>query len=402
MQFEVPTLPCLFHFLGSSGNLVTGITINGLTLTGAASTLFYDHITPSGGDWGIASGMGAILLEYASLNTISYCLFTRIDGNGVFLNGWNVRNTVYRNEFNYVSESGIVSLGYTDPGKPWSVALQNQPINNTISYNLCHEMGYDEKQISCYFQAISGGAVVENNIFYNIPRAGFNFNDGAPPGGTIVRNNLGFNTCSESQDHGPFNSWSRVPYIGADGSSLGAFSELSYNFLVANYGANGGSMDNDDGSSRYRMFSNFWVYGGHKSDFDGNQKLSYNNVMAFANVYGPVCMGAGMTTKGSDSHGVPWSEGYFNNTCILSDAGSQYLSIGSCSPVPADFNFIVGNNSIYAPNADVVVDCGSSMSFQSWIATGIDVGTTVHDLPSSQQIIAWGAAILNMPQSLVP
>lgn len=47
--------------------------------------------------------------------------------------------------------------------------------------------------------------------------------------------------------------------------------ELSGNFFVANYGANGGAADNDDGSSRYHIHRNFWVYGGSKSDFDGHQ-----------------------------------------------------------------------------------------------------------------------------------
>lgn len=37
--------------------------------------------------------------------------------------------------------------------------------------------------------------------------------------------------------------------------------QIGHNFMVANYGANGGAVDNDDGSSRYRNHDNFWVYG---------------------------------------------------------------------------------------------------------------------------------------------
>ncbi len=36
------------------------------------------------------------------------------------------------------------------------------------------------------------------------------------------------------------------------------FYEISFNFFVANYGADGGAVDNDDGSSRYLEHDNFW------------------------------------------------------------------------------------------------------------------------------------------------
>ncbi len=38
------------------------------------------------------------------------------------------------------------------------------------------------------------------------PRAGLG-------GGNVIRNNLLWNSCRESQDHGPINTWSRVPYV---------------------------------------------------------------------------------------------------------------------------------------------------------------------------------------------
>lgn len=153
-----------------------------------------------------------------------------------------------------------------------------------------------------------------------------------------------------------------------------------------------------DGSSRYYEHDNFWVYGGHKSDFDGHQKISYNNVMAFANVYGPRCMGIGMPVKGNDTFGVPYDEGYYNNTCILADAGDEYLGIGGCSTDPAAYAVITHDNRVYAPNASVTVNCGKTMTFEQWTATGLDPGTTVADLPTSATIIGWAAALLGIPQ----
>ena len=39
---------------------------------------------------------------------------------------------------------------------------------------------------------------------------------------------------------------------------------INKNFMVANYGPNGGCIDNDDGSSFYNITSNFFVFGPSK------------------------------------------------------------------------------------------------------------------------------------------
>ena len=43
----------------------------------------------------------------------------------------------------------------------------------------------------------------KNNVHFNGPRAGLNFNDGFGGGDEITRNLL-LNTCRESSDHGPY------------------------------------------------------------------------------------------------------------------------------------------------------------------------------------------------------
>jgi hypothetical protein len=57
--------------------------------------------------------------------------------------------------------------------------------------------------------------------------------------------------------------------------------------------ADGGCLDNDDGSSYYHIHHNFCVYGGHKCDFDGNKKISSDNIHAFPSVYGTTCLNIG-------------------------------------------------------------------------------------------------------------
>ena len=65
----------------------------------------------------------------------------------------------------------------------------------------------------------------------------------------------------------------RVPYLttirNGTVSPIMADNVISSNLMVAGGGANGGAIDNDDGSSFYSIHDNFFVYGGHKSDFDG-------------------------------------------------------------------------------------------------------------------------------------
>eukprot|EP01043_Picozoa_sp_COSAG02_P027396 COSAG02_NODE_1615_length_11668_cov_6.226294_1_plen_111_part_10 len=95
---------------------------------------------------------------------------------------------------------------------------------------------------------------------------------------------------------GAFNSWDRLPYIteirnGETPSTIPAWNNMHHNMIVANYAADGGCLDNDDGSSYYDIHHNYCVYGGHKSDFDGNSKISSFNLHVYPSVYGSKCFG---------------------------------------------------------------------------------------------------------------
>ena len=117
-------------------------------------------------------------------------------------------------------------------------------------------------------------------------------------GGSIVTENLGYNTCRESSAHAVFNSWDRQPFLTDVGQKAPepdlnpAYNTISRNFFIGNYGASM-SIDNDDGSSYYYITDNFEVYGGHKSNFGGHNKLRSGAVIPFSKVYQEgLCMGA--------------------------------------------------------------------------------------------------------------
>eukprot|EP00051_Salpingoeca_urceolata_P018464 m.259210 g.259210 ORF g.259210 m.259210 type:complete len:190 (-) comp19202_c0_seq9:28-597(-) len=166
----------------------------------------------------------------------------------------------------------MAGWGYTDEHDGTS---GEQPRFTTLVNNVCHEIGAFQLQSSCWFQAKTAQTTVSGNLFYNGPRAGINFNDGFG-GGNVVKDNVIFNQCRQSGDHGPINSWDRQLYWTdvRDGPSKPgwnpAFSHVHGNVIIANYGGSQG-FDNDDGSSWYDIHDNV-IYGeGLKQDYGGEQ-----------------------------------------------------------------------------------------------------------------------------------
>jgi len=135
-------------------------------------------------------------------------------------------------------------------------------------------------QSSCVFQAKTATTTIENNLFYNGPRAGINFNDHFG-GGDNVTGNVIFNQCRESGDHGPMNSWDRQPFFtdlrDPAGSWNPLFTETSRNIIIATYGGSQG-FDNDDGSTWEHIHDNV-IYGeGLKQDYGGHDSIYENNL----------------------------------------------------------------------------------------------------------------------------
>jgi len=127
------------------------------------------------------------------------------------------------------------------------------------------------KQTSAYFQSVAHHTTILGNVIYNGPRAGICFNDGFI-GGDVVQSNLLFNLVRESGDHGPFNSWDRLPYIwstngfnvfiGTDSHTISNNFIMNRNFLGTTFGSR--CLDHDDGSTQYFDDQNVCLYGSIK------------------------------------------------------------------------------------------------------------------------------------------
>ena len=213
--FTVPAVKAVFNVTGvSQSQPIRDITITGLGIRDTAYTYMDPHSIPSGGDWTLERS-AVVFIENAVGVDVTYNVFERVDGNAVLLSGFVRNTTVAYNEFAWIGATAVASWGDTDdlndvdsalpPGYGADGTAGNQPRGNKVSYNLCRELGIWEKQSSCYTQFKSSENVVNGNIMFNGPRAHVNFNDGYR-GGALLSQNLIFNSCRESGDHGPFNS----------------------------------------------------------------------------------------------------------------------------------------------------------------------------------------------------
>ena len=198
-SFEVPLLRCLVRISGTPEAPVTGVTLAGITFTSAAASILTKRGVPTGGDWSIAR-VGALTVEGANGLVLQDLNFTRLDGNAISLNGWNRDTIITGCEFAWLGESAVASWGRADGA---DARRGTQPLRTSMTGCVCREIGILEKQSSCYFGALSGGATIAGNLFFNMPRAAVCFEDDAL-GGSLVTRNLVFNTCRESQDHGPY------------------------------------------------------------------------------------------------------------------------------------------------------------------------------------------------------
>jgi len=91
-----------------------------------------------------------------------------------------------------------------------------------------------------------------------------------------------------------------------------------------------------------------------------------------------------------------FAEAYSGNKCVL--AGTQYLDLGEGCTTDASRlvnKIILGNNTVYAPG-DVTVNCGKTYTFAQWAALGLDKGSSVLPLPTTDTIIGWARQTLQM------
>eukprot|EP00658_Telonema_sp_P-2_P085306 TRINITY_DN9700_c0_g1_i1.p1 TRINITY_DN9700_c0_g1~~TRINITY_DN9700_c0_g1_i1.p1 ORF type:complete len:811 (+),score=166.33 TRINITY_DN9700_c0_g1_i1:197-2629(+) len=406
MQFVVPTLHRLISIVGTSDTPVRGVTIRGLGFRDAAYTYMSPWGVPSGGDWALHRG-GALFIEGTQATTVQGCLFRRVDGNALFLSGYNRDALLDRNEFNWIGDSAMAAWGYTDEHDGTG---GDQPRNTTVSSNLCHELGIFQLQSSCWFQAKTAQTLLKGNLFFNGPRAGINFNDGFG-GGNRVTQNVIFNQCRQSGDHGPINSWDRQLFWTdvRDGKAHPGwnpgFNEIDTNVIMANYGGSQG-FDNDDGSSWYDIHHNV-IYGeGLKQDYGGHDSKYHDNLNLVHQYDGQNCINTWPFKSGQGPCG-DWSNGtsvcshahhFEQNKCVVLYTDVYSPGAGGCPPGIETMAYLA-NNRYYTPTAGnaSIKGCGSLGQIQKG---GNEIGSESLGLPTDEQWMEWANQILGWEHGL--
>ena len=386
----------LFNLSSSSdSDSLFNVTISDLSFRDTRYTYMDRWGTPSGGDWALFRG-ASIFLENTTNCTISNSAFINLDGNGIILSGYNRNTTISRNEFEGLGDNVMAAWGYT---KDYDGTDGLQPRNSYIIENYVHDIGYFQDQSSPWFQAKSCQSYLDGNIFFNLPRAAILFNDGFG-GGNQVKNSLIFNTCAATGDHGPINSWNRMPFLTKVAYGYPSFdtsySNITNNFIIANY-AGSQSFDTDDGSSWYRIYSNFfWDSQGIKNDYGGYNIYYFNNLNVCWNKGGAgACWDIGPMQYDGDTDHI------YNNICIYYNSDIVY-NIQTPTSLSGS-TFEIYNNSYYSPNGNTSglyqIEDGNMIQYKVidvYKALGFEKDSTSDVIPSNQQIIQWAKNILNI------
>lgn len=409
---SVPVLQRLVALQGTKSKPITDITISRVGFRDAAATFMDPRwAPPSGGDWALHRG-GALFIEGTERVAVDGCHFRRLDGNALFLSRYTRNVSISRSAFEWIGDSAMATWGETDR---YDATGGEQPRHTTVRANFVRELGIFEKQSSAWGQAKACQTTIEDNIFFNMPRAAINFNDGLG-GGNVVRHNLIFNTCRESGDHGPINSWDRMPFLtelvadAASGTqpSFGVLpNDISGNVIMANYGASQG-VDNDDGSSFYRIHDNvFYGAEGFKMDYGGHDSSFFDNLVLVMPYDGSNCINVGGFKPGV-------GDAFYNNTCV-SGIGEWDMGSGCGSPACANRSHsvpdmdVVGHvsqcdpartslakNRYFTPNGNATMQCGGTAISIAEVQTrfGNEHGSSTATLPSAEQVLAWVEAMV--------
>ena len=381
----VPVLQQLIVTTGTQATPVKDLTIKGVNFRDSTAVYEEQWEVPSGGDWALHRS-AAIFLTGTVNATVQGGTFKRLDGNAIMLNGYNRDATITQNEFVYIADNVIAGWGET---KEWDGRNGDQPRNTLVSENFIHELGFFEKQSSAFFQAKTAQTTIKDNVMFNMPRAAINFNDGFG-GGNIVSGNLIWNTCRESGDHGPINTWDRQAFF-TDVPEPPGFSPvqtlIQSNFIFANYGAAQG-VDNDDGSSYYTIDRNvFFDADGFKMDYGGHGS-SFTNNLVVTKPHRGACMGLGGFEAG---HG----DAYINNTCaLLGGNASAADKVGSISQCAAAENTMRDNTYFTASGKGTLGGCGSTPIEGLFAADRVEKDSKVAEMPTDQQLVDYAKAWL--------
>jgi hypothetical protein len=180
----------LVSVTGSQEQPARNISLVNLTLRDTAPTYLDRHDIPSQGDWALVHTAAVVAAGTVGF-TMQGCLVTRVDGQGLLLEGYHRGTTIRENEFEWIGSHAMVAWGKTSPclNSNCSRKVPNggdgpdgrngeQPVGVLVQGNLVREVGIWERQGTMWNQALTAQTSLRDNIFFNCDRAALNINDG--------------------------------------------------------------------------------------------------------------------------------------------------------------------------------------------------------------------------------
>ena len=221
----------------------------------------------------------------------------------------------------------------------------------------------------------------------------------------------------ETSDHGPINTWDRNTYAwrAGPGGTDALPSRISRNLLHANYHSVT-ALDHDDGSNGWVDTENVLLWSGTKN-LMGYNKRSQGNLFVYVD-YNPALLLRG----GGGAQRIGWSapevkpamcagyltpfpsataqaDAWVNNSCIAASNASlfRFPACNSSDPLDGSIPVPLAGNSYYTTNTSYQMRCGGEVwGLAQAQARGVDVGATLHALPSTEQLLGMARQLLQL------
>jgi parallel beta-helix repeat protein len=157
--------------------------------------------------------------------------FYAVGGNGIYMEGYNTRNVIQRNEISYAGAMGICLIGshYENPEVP-----KRYPIYNEVVDNYIHHSGVFNKYVAGIFLGLSESNVIGHNRIEYMPHHAINLGNSGY-GRNVVEYNEIRHAGLQSCDTGAINSWMEDPYGHVEKRGSRSGHVIRYN-LIADFG----------------------------------------------------------------------------------------------------------------------------------------------------------------------
>jgi hypothetical protein len=201
----VSTLDCLLRIRDAQWITLSGIIF---THTTTGDDLHRNRLDGYGAMFpqlGWAYCGEAVHLRGASHCTIEDCYFDQVGGNAIYLERYNYRNVIQRNEITYAGANAIVLIG----------DCPFHPMFNEVVDNHIHHAGVILNFIAGVFLGTSDVNVIAHNSIHHMPHHAVNLGSNG-----LGRNYIEYNeirqVCQEIADTGAINCWMDVPGLWID------------------------------------------------------------------------------------------------------------------------------------------------------------------------------------------